>query len=191
MGPLLVGAAGLMWGRVAVAGPGPGGGLGALRLPPWGTAERGRQLRRVAPAAWGDFGVGVNRGLILSREVNDLIWTPEALAYFDRYFLRFCCANPAVLWTKGVDAPGLRFYSFTSRESIRAQLIEVPLWRRCPASSSLDWGKQPRLSNCEPAQTYLRGLSAQFAVLCCGVLKGAAGGHDDVCLAFGRNLACR
>lgn len=33
MGPLLVGAAGLMWGRVVVAGPGPGGGLGALRLP--------------------------------------------------------------------------------------------------------------------------------------------------------------
>lgn len=57
MGPLLVGAAGLMWGRAAVAGPGPGGGLGALRLPPWGTAERGRQLRRVAPAACGDFGV--------------------------------------------------------------------------------------------------------------------------------------
>ena len=191
MGSLSVGAAGLMWGHVAVAGPSPGGDPGASRLPPWGTAERGRQLRRVAPAAWGDFGVGVNRGLILSREVNDLIWTPEALAYFDRYFLRFCCANPAVLWTKGVDAPGLRFYSFTSRESIRAQLIEVPLWRRCPASSSLDWGKQPRLSNCEPAQTYLRGLSAQFAVLCCGVLKGAAGGHDDVCLAFGRNLACR
>ena len=191
MGTLLVGAAGLMWGHVVVAGPSPGGGLGALRLPPWGTAERGRQLRRVAPAACGDFGVGVNRGLILSREVNDLIWTPEALAYFDRYFLRFCSANPAVFWSKGVDAPGLRFYSFTSRESIRAQLIEVPLWRRCPASSSLDWGKQPRLSNCEPAQTYLRGLSAQFAVLCCGVLKGAAGGHDDVCLAFGRNLACR
>lgn len=191
MGPLLVGAAGLMWGRVAIAGLGPGGGLGASRLPPWGTVGRGRQLRRAAPAAWGDFGVGVNRGLILSREVNDLIWTPEALAYFDRYFLRFCCANPAVLWSKGVDAPGLRFYSFTSRESIRAQLIEVPLWRRCPASFSLDWGKQPRLSNCELAQTYLRELSAQFAVLCCGVLKGAAGGHDDVCLAFGRNLACR
>lgn len=57
MGPLLVGAAGLMWGHVVVAGPGPGGGLGALRLPPWGTAERGRQLRRVAPAALGDFGV--------------------------------------------------------------------------------------------------------------------------------------
>lgn len=46
-----------MWGRVAVAGPGPGGGLGAARLSPWGTAGRGRQLRRVAPAALGDFGV--------------------------------------------------------------------------------------------------------------------------------------
>lgn len=57
MGPLLVGAAGLMWGRVVVAGPGPGGGLGASRLPPWGTVERGSQLRRVAPAALGDFGV--------------------------------------------------------------------------------------------------------------------------------------
>lgn len=139
MGSLLVGAAGLM-GHVAVAGPDPGGGLGALRLPSWGTVGRGRQLRRVAPAAWDDFGVGANRGLILSREVNDLIWTPEALAYFDRYFLWFCCANPAVLWSKGVDAPGLRFYSFTSRESIRARLARVPLWRRCPASFPLDWG---------------------------------------------------
>ena len=51
MGPLLVGAAGLMWGRVAIAGLGPGGGLGASRLPPWGTVGRGRQLRRFAPAA--------------------------------------------------------------------------------------------------------------------------------------------
>ena len=101
---------------MAVAGPDPGGGLGALRLPPWGTVGRGRQLRRVAPAAWGDCGVGTNRGLILSREVNDLIWTPEALAYFDRYFLRFYSANPAVLRSKGVDVLGLRFYSFTSRE---------------------------------------------------------------------------
>ena len=99
MGPLLVGAAGLMWGHVAVAGPSPGGGPGAF-----------------APAAWGDFGIGANRGLILFREVNDLIWTPEALAYFDRYFLRFCSANPAALRSKGVDALGLRFYSFTSRE---------------------------------------------------------------------------
>lgn len=51
MGLLLVEAAGLMWGRVAVASPGPGGGLGALRLPPLGTVGRGRQLRRAAPAA--------------------------------------------------------------------------------------------------------------------------------------------
>lgn len=36
MGPLLVGAAGLMWGHVAVAGPGSGGGLGASRLLPRG-----------------------------------------------------------------------------------------------------------------------------------------------------------
>lgn len=150
-----------------------------------------RRPRRFAPVALGDFGVGTNRGLILSREVNDLIWTPEALAFFDRYFLRFCCANPAVLWSKGVDAPGLRFYSFTSRESIRAQLIEVPLWRRCPASSSLDWGKQPRLSNCEPAQTYLWGCLHNSRYYVCEVLKGAAGGHDDVCFAFGRNPACR
>lgn len=57
MGPLLVGAAGLMWGRVAIAGLGPGGGLGASRLPPWGTVGRDRQLRRFAPAALGDFGV--------------------------------------------------------------------------------------------------------------------------------------
>lgn len=57
MGPLLVGAAGLMWGRVAIAGLGPGGGLGASRLPPWGTVGRGRQLRRFAPAARGGFGV--------------------------------------------------------------------------------------------------------------------------------------
>ena len=141
----------LLWALVPAAAP----ALRACRL--LGLWSAAGSCGAVAPAAWGDFGVGVNRGLILSREVNDLIWTPEALAYFDRYFLRFCCANPAVLWTKGVDAPGLRFYSFTSRESIRAQLIEVPLWRRSPASSSLDWGKQLRLSNCEPAQTYLWG----------------------------------
>lgn len=99
MGPLLVGAAGLMWGHVVVAGPGPGGGLGALRLPPRGT-----------------LGLGRIQVEYFSREVNDLIWTPEALAFFDCYVLRFCSANPAVLRSKGVDAPGLRFYSFTSRE---------------------------------------------------------------------------
>lgn len=57
MGTLLVGAAGLMWGRVVVAGSGPGGGLGASRLPPGSTAGPWRQRRRFAPAAWGDFGV--------------------------------------------------------------------------------------------------------------------------------------
>lgn len=57
MGPLLVGAAGLMWGRVAVAGPGPGGGLGALRLPPAGTLGSCGSWGAVAPAALGDFGV--------------------------------------------------------------------------------------------------------------------------------------
>ena len=120
----------------------------------WGAAG---SCGAFAPAAWGDCGVGANRGLILCREVNDLIWTPEALAFFDRYFLRFFCSNPAVLRSKGVDAPGLRFYSFTSRESIRTQLVGIPHWRRSPASSSPDWGKQPRLSNCEPTQTYLWG----------------------------------
>lgn len=40
MGPLLIEAAGLMWGHVAVAGPSPGGGLGALRLLPGVTAGR-------------------------------------------------------------------------------------------------------------------------------------------------------
>ena len=191
MGPLLVGAAGLMWGRAAVAGPSPGGGPGASRLPPFGTVGRGRQLRRVAPAALGDFGVGVNRGLILSREVNDFILTPEALAYFDRYFLRFCSANPAVFWSKGVDAPGLRFYSFTSRESIRAQPVGVPPWRRSSASSTLDCGKWPRLNNYEPAQVYLTGCLHSSRYYVCEVLKGAAGGHDDVCFAFGRDFACR
>lgn len=51
---------------MAVAGPDPGGGLGALRLPPWGTVGRGRQLRRVAPAAWGGCGA-VTAAAVLSR----------------------------------------------------------------------------------------------------------------------------
>lgn len=38
MGPLLVEAAGLMWERAAVAGSGPGGGLGTSCLLPWVTA---------------------------------------------------------------------------------------------------------------------------------------------------------
>lgn len=65
MGPLLVGAAGLMWGRAAVAGPGPGGGLGASRLPPWGLWGAAGSCGAFALAAWGDFGIGANRGLIL------------------------------------------------------------------------------------------------------------------------------
>lgn len=53
MGPLLVGAAGLMWGHVVVADPGLGGGLGASRLPPLGTVGLGRQLRRVRACCLG------------------------------------------------------------------------------------------------------------------------------------------
>ena len=124
MGPLLVGAAGLMWGHVVVAGSGPGGGLGASRLPPLGTSGRGRQLRRVAPAAWGDFGAVTAAAARLrllpwgdfglggievewfSREVNDLILTLEASTCFDRYFLRFYYTNPAVFHSKSVDASG-------------------------------------------------------------------------------------
>ena len=111
MGPLLVGAAGLMRGRAAVAGPGPGGGLGALRLPPWGLRSAAGSCGAVASAACGDCGA-------------------------------------------------------VTAAAARSRLL-------------------PR------GTLGLRGLSAQFAVLCCGVLKGAAGGHDDVCFAFGRNLACR
>lgn len=57
MGSLLVGTAGLMWGRVVVAGPGPGGGLGASRLPPWGPWGVSGSCGAFAPAAWGDCGV--------------------------------------------------------------------------------------------------------------------------------------
>ena len=85
---------------------GAAGSCGALRLLPEVTAGRDGSRGAVAPAAWGDFGVGVNRGLILSREVNDLILTPEVLAYSDRYFLRFYRMNPAVLQLKNADASG-------------------------------------------------------------------------------------
>ena len=57
MGPLLVGAARLMWGHVVVAGPGPGGGLGASRLRLWGLWGAAGSCGAVAPAALGDFGV--------------------------------------------------------------------------------------------------------------------------------------
>ena len=82
MGPLWVGAAGLMWGHVVVAGPGPGGGPGASRLPPWGTAERGRLLRRFAPAAWGLFGLGADRGLILFPRSERPILGPRNIGIF-------------------------------------------------------------------------------------------------------------
>lgn len=57
MGPLLVGAAGLMWGRVAVAGPGPGGGLGACACRLGGLWGVSGSCGAFAPAAWGDCGV--------------------------------------------------------------------------------------------------------------------------------------
>lgn len=67
MGPLLVGAAGLMWGgtwllRALVPAAAPA--LCACRL--GGTVGCGRQLRRVAPAAWGDCGA-VTAAAALSR----------------------------------------------------------------------------------------------------------------------------
>lgn len=57
MGSLLVGAAGLMWGHVVVAGPSPGGGLGASRLLPGVTLGSCGSCGAVALAALGDFGV--------------------------------------------------------------------------------------------------------------------------------------
>lgn len=54
----------------------------------------------------------------------------------------------------------LRGFVFTRSllgKSIRAQLVEVPLWRRALASSSLDWGKRSRLNNYEPARAYQAG----------------------------------
>ena len=76
------------WGRwadmggAAVAGPGPGGGPGAARLLPWVTVGHGRQLRRAAPAAWGDFGVGANRGLILFPRSERLYLDPRSIGIF-------------------------------------------------------------------------------------------------------------
>ena len=73
MGPLLVEAAGLMWGHVAVAGPGSGGGLGASRLPPAGTlgsCGSGGALRLLPKVT---LGLGRIEVKYFSREVNDLI----------------------------------------------------------------------------------------------------------------------
>lgn len=57
MGPLLVEAAGLMWGHVAVAGPGPGGALGALRLPPLGSCGSCGAARLLLWVTLGSIGV--------------------------------------------------------------------------------------------------------------------------------------
>lgn len=72
MGPLLVGAAGLMWGRAAVAGPGPGGGLGASRLPPWGglrsAAGSCGALRLLPAGTLGSIGVVCTiRGIMFAK----------------------------------------------------------------------------------------------------------------------------
>lgn len=64
-----------------------------------------------------------NRGLILFREVNDLIWTPEASTLFGLCFLRICRVFPAVLLAKNADVSGVRFCSFTSRKSIRPRFV--------------------------------------------------------------------
>ena len=64
-----------------------------------------------------------NRGLILFREVNDLIWTPEASTLFGLCFLRFCRVFPAVLLAKNADASGVQFCSFTLRKSIRPRIV--------------------------------------------------------------------
>ena len=87
----MVEAAGLMWEHVAVVGPGPGGGLGASRLPPWGglwgAAGSCGALRLLPAGTLGSCGSGgasrllpkVTLGLgrievrYFSREVNDLI----------------------------------------------------------------------------------------------------------------------
>lgn len=99
MGPLSVEAAGLMWGHVAVAGPGSGGGLGASHLPPWGlwgAAGSCGALRLlpagtlgscgsggiVAPAALGDFGLDVNRGLILFPRSERPYLNPRSIGIF-------------------------------------------------------------------------------------------------------------
>ena len=66
MGPLLVGAAGLMGGTWPLRALVPAAAPALSRLPPWGTGGRGRQLRRVAPAAGGDCGA-VTAAAALSR----------------------------------------------------------------------------------------------------------------------------
>ena len=62
---------------------------------------------------------------------------------------------------------------------------------RCD-SVSADIERENALSwTIESVRTYLRGCLHNSRYYVCEVLKGAAGGHDDVCFAFGRNIACR
>ena len=61
------------------------------------------------------------RGLILFREVNELIWTPEASTLFEAKTAGFQLQNRRKQAAKSVDASGVRFDSFTSRKSIRPE----------------------------------------------------------------------
>lgn len=173
MGPLLVEAAGLMWGHVAVASPGPGGGHGASRLPSWGLWGAAGSGGAVAPAAWGNFGV------VRQRHALGVI-----SCGFATWILRFCIPKVWMLrgsvFTRSLlgKTIQLRFFAVSVLGAMARALADI---ERKTASLGQSWAC-PGVS---------AGLSAQFAVLCCGVLKGAAGGHDDVCFAFGRNPACR
>ena len=66
-----------------------------------------------------------NRGLILFREVNDLIWTPEASTLFGLCFLRFCRVIPAVLLAKNADVSGPDF-----TRSLRGKVLDLDLLGR-------------------------------------------------------------
>lgn len=61
----------------------------------------------------------ISRGLILFREVNGCIWTPEASTFSDTKTAGFNNQNRRKLHLKSVDASGVHFDSFTSRKSIR------------------------------------------------------------------------
>lgn len=69
----------------------------------------------------------ISRGLILFREVNDRIWTPEASTFSDAKTAGFNNQNHRKLHLKSVDAPGVHFDSFTSQKSIRPQFREGPM----------------------------------------------------------------
>ena len=154
----------------------------------WGRAAAAA-LSRLLPGV--TLRLGRIKGEWFSQEVNDLFWTLEASACFGRYFLWFCHVNPAVLYSKSVDASGLCFYSFTSRENHSTSFFVASVLGAMARALADIERKTASLGQSRACPGVSAGLSAQFAVLCCGVLKGAAGGHDDVCFAFGRNPACR